>query len=92
MATVRGAIRLMTQLHAATDTQVEPSQVLLRPDMTPFLTRQKYELRLVLEELTWRSPVLRFALAPPIEILLTGEDAHLPGGVGELGVPAVAPA
>ncbi|MFX5634502.1 hypothetical protein ABTE18_22050, partial [Acinetobacter baumannii] len=30
--------------------------------MTPFLTRQKYELRLVLEELTWRSPVLRFAL------------------------------
>ncbi|CAJ0707177.1 FUSC family protein [Ralstonia holmesii] len=62
VATVRGAIRLMAQLHAATDTQVEPSQVLLRPDMTPFLTRQKYELRLVLEELTWRSPVLRFAL------------------------------
>ncbi|MBP0533219.1 hypothetical protein J8J19_23935, partial [Mycobacterium tuberculosis] len=52
----------MAQLHAATATPVELSQVLLRPDMTPFLTRQKYELRLVLEELTWRSPVLRFAL------------------------------
>ena len=62
IATVRGAIRLMAQLHAATATPVELSKVLLRPDMTPFLTRQKYELRLVLEELTWRSPVLRFAL------------------------------
>ncbi len=62
VATVRGAIRLLAQLHAATATPVELSQVLLRPDMTPFLTRQKYELRLVLEEFTWRSPVLRFAL------------------------------
>ncbi len=62
VATVRGAIRLMAQLHAATATQVELSSVLLRPDMTPFLTRQKYELSLVLEAFNWRSPVLRFAL------------------------------
>ncbi|MBB6580975.1 FUSC family protein [Ralstonia solanacearum] len=62
VATVRGAIRLMAQLHAATATRVELSSVLLRPDMTPFLTRQKYELSLVLEAFNWRSPVLRFAL------------------------------
>ncbi|MCK4122856.1 FUSC family protein [Ralstonia pseudosolanacearum] len=62
VATVRGAIRLMAQLHAATATPVALSSVLLRPDMTPFLTRQQYELRLVLDAFNWRSPTLRFAL------------------------------
>lgn len=79
VATVRGAIRLMAQLHAATATQVELSAVLLRPDMTPFLTRQQYELRLVLEAFNWRSPVLRFALRTAMAVAAgLWIDDHLP--------------
>ena len=59
---IRGAITLMGQLHEASRTPVEPAQVLPGSDMTPFLTRQKYELGVVFDSLNWRSPAFRFAV------------------------------
>jgi uncharacterized membrane protein YccC len=59
---IRGAITLVGQLHEASRTPVEPAQVLPGSDMTPFLTRQKYELGVVRDNLHWRSPAFRFAV------------------------------
>ncbi|PLQ01196.1 FUSC family protein [Cupriavidus pauculus] len=59
---IRGAITLVGQLHEASRTPVEPAQVLPGSDMTPFLTRQKYEFGVVRDNLHWRSPAFRFAL------------------------------
>lgn len=59
---IRGAITLLGQLHEASRTPVEPAKVLPGSDMTPFLTRQKYEFGVVRDNLHWRSPAFRFAL------------------------------
>nr|WP_315596839.1 FUSC family membrane protein [uncultured Cupriavidus sp.] len=59
---IRGAITLVGQMHEASRTPVEPAQVLPGSDMTPFLTRQKYEFGVVRDNLHWRSPAFRFAM------------------------------
>lgn len=59
---IRGAITLLGQLHEASRTPVEPAKVMPGSDMTPFLTRQKYEFAVVRDNLHWRSPAFRFAL------------------------------
>lgn len=59
---IKGAIALVAQLHVASRTPVEPRQVLPGPDMTPFLTRQRYEWRVLRDNLHWRAPVFRFSL------------------------------
>ncbi|WP_426990045.1 FUSC family protein [Cupriavidus sp. 30B13] len=59
---IKGAIALVAQLHEASRTPVEPSKVLPGPDMTPFLTRQRYELKVLRDNLNWKSPAFRFAL------------------------------
>lgn len=59
---IKGAIVLVEQLHEASRTPVEPSKVLPGPDMTPFLTRQRYELKVLRDNLNWKSPAFRFAL------------------------------
>ncbi len=59
---IRGAITLVGQLHEASRTPVEPAQVLPGSDMTPFLTRQRYEFRALRDNLHWRSPAFRFSM------------------------------
>lgn len=59
---VKASIALVGQLHEASRTPVEPSKVMPGPDMTPFLTRQRYEWRAVRDNLHWRAPAFRFAL------------------------------
>lgn len=59
---IKGAIVLVEQLHEASRTPVEPSKVLPGPDMTPFLTRQRYELKVLRDNLHWKSPAFRFAV------------------------------
>lgn len=59
---IKGAIALVEQLHQASRTPVPPHEVLPGPDMTPFLTRQRYEWRLMRDNLRWRAPAFRFAL------------------------------
>jgi uncharacterized membrane protein YccC len=59
---VREVIDMIGKLHQAT--QLPASRLPLSPeaDMAPFLTRQKYELRPLLSNLTIQSPVFRFAV------------------------------
>ncbi|MCY1261760.1 integral membrane protein, YccS/YhfK family [compost metagenome] len=59
---MRGAITLVGQLHEASRTPVEPARVLPGSDMTPFLTRQKYEFSVLRDNLKWSSPAFRFSL------------------------------
>lgn len=59
---IRGAITLVGQLHEASRTPVEPAQVLPGSDMTPFLTRQRYEFGALRDNLHWRSPAFRFSI------------------------------
>ncbi|AGW92074.1 MULTISPECIES: FUSC family protein [Cupriavidus] len=67
---IRGAITLIGQLHEASRTPVEPAKVLPGSDMTPFLTRQKYEFGVLRENLNWRSPAFRFALRISMAVAL----------------------
>ncbi len=67
---IRGAITLIGQLHEASRTPVEPAKVLPGADMTPFLTRQKYELGVLRDNLKWRSPAFRFALRISMAVAL----------------------
>lgn len=76
---IRGAIALIGQVHEASRTPVEPAKVLPGTDMTPFLTRQKYEFGVIRDNLRWRSPAFRFALRITMAVavgLWIGE--HLP--------------
>jgi uncharacterized membrane protein YccC len=59
---LRDVIDMIGQLHRATGTTLGPLPVLPGADMTPFLTQQKYELRLLLSHLRWSSATFRFAL------------------------------
>ncbi|WP_029048331.1 FUSC family protein [Cupriavidus sp. amp6] len=67
---IRGAVTLIGQLHEASRTPVEPAKVLPGSDMTPFLTRQKYELGVLRDNLHWRSPAFRFALRMSMAVAL----------------------
>lgn len=67
---IRGAVTLVGQLHEASRTPVEPAKVLPGSDMTPFLTRQKYEFGVLRENLNWRSPAFRFALRISMAVAL----------------------
>lgn len=67
------------QLHTATQTPITPLPVLPDADLTPFLTKQKYEFSLLRANLNWQSPTFRFALRIAMAIsagLLIAE--HLP--------------
>lgn len=59
---IKGAITLIGQIHEASRTPVEPAKLLPGLDMTPFLTRQKYEFGVIRDNLHWRSPAFRFSL------------------------------
>jgi uncharacterized membrane protein YccC len=76
---LRTFVDTIGQLHVATRAQMGPLPILPGVDMTPFLTKQKYELDLLLENLNWQSPTFRFALRIAMAItagLLIAE--HLP--------------
>ncbi len=59
---IRGAITLVGQLHEASRTPVEPARGDAGVGHDPFLTRQKYELGVILDNLRWRSPAFRYSL------------------------------
>jgi len=59
---MRGAVALVEQLHEASRVPVEPATVMPGSDMTPFLTRQKYELRALVDTIRWSSPNFRYAM------------------------------
>ena len=76
---LRMVVDTIGQLHAATQTRVDALPILPGADMTPFLTKKKFEFGLLLANLNWQSPTFRFALRIAMAIsadLLIAE--HLP--------------
>lgn len=72
-------VETIAQLHAATQNHSGALPILPGADMTPFLTKQKYEFRALLDNLSWQSPTFRFSLRIAMAItfgLLIAE--HLP--------------
>ncbi len=76
---LRTVVDTIAQLHVATQAQNGPLPILPGADMTPFLTKQKYEFGMLIANLNWQSPTFRFALRIAMAIsagLLIAE--HLP--------------
>jgi uncharacterized membrane protein YccC len=76
---LRMVVDTIGQLHDATQARGDPLPTLPGADMTPFLTKQKFEFGLLLANLNWQSPTFRFALRIAMAIatgLLIAE--HLP--------------
>jgi uncharacterized membrane protein YccC len=59
---LREVIKLVAQLHLATQSSAGPLPMQPGADMTPFLTQQKYRWRALRANLRWESPIFRFAL------------------------------
>jgi len=75
---LRTFVETIAQLHAATRNPDAPP-ILPGADMTPFVTKQKYEFRVMLDNLNWQSPTFRFAVRIALAIafgMLLAE--HLP--------------
>ena len=76
---VQDLIQMLAALRQAT----QPGQTALPAyagdDMTPFMTQQKYEWRLLVSHLRWESPVFRFALRLSLAVAASlFVAAHLP--------------
>ncbi len=59
---VRDLIQMISALRDATRPGQTTTPAAAADDMTPFMTQQKYEWRLLVSHLRWDSPVFRFAL------------------------------
>jgi uncharacterized membrane protein YccC len=59
---IRDILDSIAALHSATRTPVDPLPLLPGPDMTPFLTQQKYQFDVLRKNLRWESPTFRFAV------------------------------
>lgn len=59
---IRDIITTIEALHTATRNPVDPLPLLPGMDMTPFLTQQKYQFGVLVNNLRWESPVFRFAI------------------------------
>jgi uncharacterized membrane protein YccC len=76
---VRAMVDMIGGLHQATQAVTDRLPLLPGADMTPFLTQQKYELRLLLSHLRWKSPIFRFSLRMAMAIAIgLIVAAHLP--------------
>jgi uncharacterized membrane protein YccC len=73
---IRDVIALIARLHAATQASHGALPMVPNSDQTPFLTQQRYSLRMLVSNLRWSSPVFRFALrvAMAITVGLVSSD------------------
>lgn len=73
---IREVIALIARLHAASQASHGALPMVPSSDLTPFLTQQRYSLRMLLSNLRWSSPVFRFALrvAMAITVGLASSD------------------
>jgi len=67
---IRDAIAMIARLHAATQAQQGPLPIAPGADMTPFLTQQRYNIGILLDNLRWRSPTFRYSLRVAMAISL----------------------
>ncbi|MRW93419.1 FUSC family protein [Duganella sp. FT80W] len=59
---IRAIIKMVGELHSASQKAYDTTPFWADADMGPFLSQQKYELRMILSHLRWDSPIFRFAL------------------------------
>ncbi|TFW28559.1 FUSC family protein [Duganella callida] len=59
---IRAIIRMIGELHQASQKAYDTTPFWADADMGPFLSQQKYELRMILSHLRWDSPIFRFSL------------------------------
>ena len=73
---IREVIALIARLHAASQASHGALPMVPNSDLTPFLTQQRYSLRMLVSNLRWSSPVFRFALrvAMAITVGLVSSD------------------
>ncbi|MBA5690225.1 FUSC family protein [Rugamonas apoptosis] len=76
---IKAILHMIGQLHLASQKVYDSTPFWIDADMGPFLSQQKYELKMILSHLRWDSPIFRFSLRVAMAIsvgLLVG--AHLP--------------
>ena len=59
---VRAIIKMIGELHQASQKAYDSTPFWVDADMGPFLSQQKYEFRMILSHLRWDSPIFRFSL------------------------------
>lgn len=59
---IRAIIQMIVELHAASQKVADSTPFWADADMGPFLSQQKYELRMILSHLRLGSPIFRFSL------------------------------
>lgn len=59
---IRAIIKMIGELHAASQKAYDSTPFWADADMGPFLSQQKYELRMILSHLRMDSPIFRFSL------------------------------
>ncbi|MTV38823.1 FUSC family protein [Duganella radicis] len=59
---VRAIIKMIGELHQASQKVYDTTPFWADADMGPFLSQQKYEFRMILSHLRWDSPIFRFSL------------------------------
>jgi len=59
---IRAIGRMIEELHVASQKAYDTTPFWNDADMGPFLSQQKYELRMMLSNLRWDSPIFRFSL------------------------------
>ncbi|NVD74090.1 FUSC family protein [Duganella sp. BJB1802] len=59
---VRAIIKMIGELHQASQKAYDTTPFWVDADMGPFLSQQKYELRMILSHLRFDSPIFRFSL------------------------------
>ncbi|MYN06650.1 FUSC family protein [Pseudoduganella aquatica] len=59
---IRAIIRMIGELHVASQKEYEGTPFWVDADMQPFLSQQKYELQLMLSHFRMDSPIFRFSL------------------------------
>ena len=76
---VRDLIEMIGALRASTRPGQASLPMRVADDMTPFMTQQQYEWRLLVAHLRWQSPVFRFALRLSLAVAASlVVAAHLP--------------
>jgi uncharacterized membrane protein YccC len=73
---IRAIIKMIGELHQASQKAYDTTPFWIDADMGPFLSQQKYELRMILSHLRMDSPIFRFSLRVAMAISVW------PGGGG----------
>lgn len=67
---MRAVTEMLQRLHRSSGSDAPTPPAVSGADMTPFLTQQRYGMRTLANNMTWQSPIFRFALRVTLAIAL----------------------